>query len=229
MTQDSPRFERFLEQAARVVSGAGLHPVAILQQVQGAAEAGIRDGAIPNRYRISVASQDSGRIRRLESSLRTSIHRMLEDTAARRGLTPIADWDISFEVGSVAPGSVRVAADYADPSHRESARTDLAARPTEVITRLSGVALVLEGGGRINITHAPFFIGRAAGCDLVLPDLSISRRHAAVRSDGQGLVLVDMESRNGITVNGARVPQLGLYDGLRFMLGDVEFAVEISE
>lgn len=77
------------------------------------------------------------------------------------------------------------------------------------------------------VTHAPFFIGRAAGCDLVLPDLSISRRHAVIRVDGEGVVLVDMDSRNGITVNGARVEQFGLYDGARFMLGDIEFVVEM--
>jgi hypothetical protein len=58
-------------------------------------------------------------------------------------------------------------------------------------------ALTLHG------THT--FIGRAEDADLVLPSLAVSRRHACVQYDGVHHEILDLDSRNGLTVNGDRV------------------------
>ena len=59
--------------------------------------------------------------------------------------------------------------------------------------------------GEVTITHVPFYIGRANGLDLSLPEKSISGRHAVITEvDGQ-LLITDLESRNGTFVNGKRV------------------------
>src|SRR5918995_49560 len=47
-------------------------------------------------------------------------------------------------------------------------------------------------------------IGRE-GCDVVLPDPEVSRRHAAIRSTGTGVAVEDLGSSNGTFVNGERV------------------------
>ena len=39
------------------------------------------------------------------------------------------------------------------------------------------------------------------GCDLVLDDDQVSRRHAAIRAAGEGLAIEDLGSRNGSYVN----------------------------
>src|SRR5690242_17413772 len=45
-------------------------------------------------------------------------------------------------------------------------------------------------------------IGRAAECDLCLPDPAVSRRHAVIEwKDGIGYVLHDSDSRGGTIVN----------------------------
>jgi DNA-binding NtrC family response regulator len=48
-------------------------------------------------------------------------------------------------------------------------------------------------------------IGRDAGCDVILPHTSVSRQHAQLIIDGRRMTLVDLQSRNGVFVNGERM------------------------
>jgi predicted component of type VI protein secretion system len=48
----------------------------------------------------------------------------------------------------------------------------------------------------------PVHIGRDARCELQLEHRFVSRRHARIERVGNGLVLIDENSRNGITCNG---------------------------
>lgn len=50
-----------------------------------------------------------------------------------------------------------------------------------------------------------FTIGRDAGCDMVLPDPTVSRWHAGLRRAGGGWLLDDLGSTNGTRLNGWRV------------------------
>jgi hypothetical protein len=50
-----------------------------------------------------------------------------------------------------------------------------------------------------------FSIGRDAGCDLAIADMTVSRRHATLERTAEGWLLTDLESTNGTRVNGWRV------------------------
>ncbi len=50
-----------------------------------------------------------------------------------------------------------------------------------------------------------FTIGRDAGCDMVLPDPTISRWHAGLKRGASGWMLDDLGSTNGTRLNGWRV------------------------
>ena len=228
MTQPGPRFERFLEQAARAVSGTGHHPIAILQRVQAAAENGLRDSAVPNRYRVEYSGADGSRVARIERLLISGIEQMLDEMVEERHLSRLASWDVNLlATPALAPGEIRVHASFSQPAHRGLAPSELLDRRTQVITRVQGTVLVLGDGTRVRVQHTPFVIGRANGCDLVVPDLSVSRRHAVIRSEAAGpLVLHDLESRNGIVVSGERVAELPLIPGAMFALGEASFTVE---
>jgi transcriptional regulator with PAS, ATPase and Fis domain len=56
-------------------------------------------------------------------------------------------------------------------------------------------------------------VGRDDSCDTVLPGDQISRRHAEFRVDGPVLAVRDLESRNGVHVNGIRRVDFALVPG----------------
>jgi hypothetical protein len=62
-------------------------------------------------------------------------------------------------------------------------------------------------------------IGRSHGCDIVLIDPSISRCHADLRRDGGQWILRDLQSTNGIAVNGRMVAEARLAPGDQITLG----------
>jgi Inner membrane component of T3SS, cytoplasmic domain/Domain of unknown function (DUF1707) len=64
------------------------------------------------------------------------------------------------------------------------------------------LAFVLPSG-----TQDSFTIGRDAACDLVLPDMTVSRSHAGLRREAGGWLLSDAGSTNGTRLNGWRVTE----------------------
>ena len=51
----------------------------------------------------------------------------------------------------------------------------------------------------------PFRIGRSRAAQLVLESPRVSKLHAEIAQNGRGLVIRDLDSRNGTFVNGERV------------------------
>lgn len=53
--------------------------------------------------------------------------------------------------------------------------------------------------------RGPMTIGRGEECDIVIPDRKISRQHARIRPTPAGIVLEDLDSKNGTHHNGAQI------------------------
>src|SRR3954447_17243370 len=61
-------------------------------------------------------------------------------------------------------------------------------------------------GEEVRVRDEPLVIGRDAGCDLVLPDPEVSRRHAVVRPLPDGRVEIEnISSKNGTFIEGERI------------------------
>ena len=77
---------------------------------------------------------------------------------------------------------------------------------------------VLSGAdlGRSFAIGAGAAFGRSPDGVVVLRDASISRVHAKVERRGDALWLVDQASRNGVFVEGKKVPELALADAVEF-------------
>lgn len=65
-------------------------------------------------------------------------------------------------------------------------------------------------------------IGRIKGNTIVIPDASVSSRHAALKIDEMRYEIADLNSQNKVLVNGQQVHKVFLKDGDRIKLGDTE-------
>ncbi len=68
-------------------------------------------------------------------------------------------------------------------------------------------------------------IGRAAECEIVIETSSVSRHHALVHLDGWGAVIEDLNSTNGVYVNGRKHLRARLRDGDAVTIGEAKFRV----
>src|SRR5215467_7249528 len=67
--------------------------------------------------------------------------------------------------------------------------------------------VVVEGTERrtLLLDHFPFTVGRRTDRDLVLADPRVSREHAQIIREADGVYLVDQNSRQGTFVNNEKV------------------------
>ena len=87
------------------------------------------------------------------------------------------------------------------------------------------VTLTVDGE-RHEIDKRRVVIGRSKECDIQLADPNISRRHAEVRQEGTAYWIVDLDSTNGVEVNGKRVKRAKLRNGDTITLGETEITFE---
>ena len=72
--------------------------------------------------------------------------------------------------------------------------------------------LVLPDNSRVEVADG-MIVGRVAGCDVVIPDVKVSRQHARLIAQGGVVEVEDMGSSNGTKLNGKSVTRRMLRDG----------------
>lgn len=78
---------------------------------------------------------------------------------------------------------------------------------------------VVVGDKRHELTGPVAVLGRSQQCDIMIDDAGASRRHAEIRLVDGGCIIVDLNSTNGIYVNGDRVERVVLADGDKISIG----------
>ena len=76
-----------------------------------------------------------------------------------------------------------------------------------------------DGTRTHSLLHFPFSIGRSGESDLCMTHAQVSRHHASIESEPDGLYLRDLGSRHGTLRNGDRVERARLRSGDRITLG----------
>jgi pSer/pThr/pTyr-binding forkhead associated (FHA) protein len=71
-------------------------------------------------------------------------------------------------------------------------------------------------------------IGRAPGCELQIDSSSVSRHHALVLLSQRDVIIEDLNSTNGVLVNGRKIARQLLNDGDTVTIGDAEFRVRLQ-
>jgi DNA-binding CsgD family transcriptional regulator len=89
---------------------------------------------------------------------------------------------------------------------------------------------LIHGAKEIVLAHGVFLVGRAPDADVRLTSGAVSRQHAAIRVGLRGTTVEDLDSRNGVLVNGERVQgMVHLAAGDRLTLGREELRVLETE
>jgi hypothetical protein len=85
--------------------------------------------------------------------------------------------------------------------------------------------LIRIDGGR-SISHAlgrRTRIGRGAGCELQVDSTSVSRHHALIVVGPRDTIIEDLNSTNGVILNGRKITRAFLTDGDTLIVGEVQF------
>lgn len=217
LEQFERRLERLVEGAfARAFKG-GLHHVEVARRLTRDMDSkriiGVRGSAIvPNRFVVSVAETDRRRFASHEESLTKALADGVREHASDEGYAFAGAVSVSFETDeSQAPGMFLV-----ESSIEESA----GGGPVG--------SVILGDGTRLEVGDRPIDIGRLSSCAIVLADTNVSRRHAEIRRDTDGIVVVDLGSTNGTRVNGAPIDQHRLVDGDTISVGTTTIRFEAS-
>ena len=214
------RLEGFVEGAFARVFGGVVQPVevaAALQREAADKKAVVGQGRVlvPNDYVVELGPADAARLTEYDAPLRKELAAMVSEHAAEQGWSFVGPATVRFEtVETLDTGIFRVrsavVADasgaFAMPVGKTTGRPQLVvAGPTEKVVPLLQDVTV---------------IGRGADADLRLPDTGVSRAHAEVRLDGETVMLKDLGSTNGTSVNGIPVRHpVVLVDGDRVEVG----------
>jgi two-component system, NtrC family, response regulator HydG len=103
------------------------------------------------------------------------------------------------------------------------------------VTSKSVTVAVVEGpsaGAKFtfdDLAHRQVLVGHSSTCDVRIADKTVSRRHAGLRLVDRGVVVEDLESSNGTTVNGVLVERAVLRGGELVRLGSSALRVEVGE
>jgi DNA-binding SARP family transcriptional activator len=104
---------------------------------------------------------------------------------------------------------------------------DLAVTMTRDDRGVRGATLTLPNGVPVELGSRTVALGRHPGCEVVLADPRVSRRHAEVRPVDGGYEVVDLGSSNGTRVGGEEVERRRLVDGDVITVGSTDLVVAI--
>ncbi len=85
-----------------------------------------------------------------------------------------------------------------------------------------------EAGKVLDIEKTVVTVGRS-GCDLVVDDPELSRRHARVEIQGAEVTLRDLDSTNGTFMDDERIREAFIDNRSKFRVGSHEIALVITD
>ncbi|MDA8334609.1 MAG: DUF3662 and FHA domain-containing protein [Peptococcaceae bacterium] len=231
-TQD---FERYLEGLFKDRLRGRVSPVDIARrlyrEMKEARRVSVLRIYVPASFMVGMHQADIDSLGECLPHLGRELAVYLQEKARAHGYTMIAPPQVSFVVDEgLGPGNVKVEARFKEGS-RGILEDAVTAENTRCFTRVAlatGASpqarlLVVSGPDRdvaAGIDGAVVVIGRDRGCDFVLTDPSVSRRHAGVKVSGEEYVLADLNSTNGVYVGGLRTARRVLADGDTVTLGN---------
>jgi hypothetical protein len=194
---------------------------------------------VPNEYSVFLAPDDREQFASYEESLVDELQQYLAEHARREEYALLSPPRVIFNSdGDLAVGEFGIATRMVQArggpalAEREPSATMIyrpAQPPTEAATPeelgVGREVVTLNVNGRKHeVTKQQTVIGRSRDCDVQIEDPSASRRHAELRQDGTAYWLIDLDSTNGLEVNGLRTKRAKLGHGDKITIGSTEIS-----
>jgi FHA domain-containing protein len=193
----------------------------------------------PNEYTVYLAPSDREQFANYEDSLRSELQEYLAENARRERYELLSSPEVKFETDDdlemgefgIATRMVQGPAPQpgAPPAQAQPAATMVYRKPPETeavsVEELGldrEIVSLTVNGTKHEVESGKVTIGRSKDCDIQLPDPNVSRKHAEVRQEGAAYWAVDLDSTNGMEVNGRRQKRAKLRQGDRITLGSTE-------
>jgi len=210
------RLERLVEGVFAKTFRSGLKPVEIGRRVTRDMDLnrtlGVNGPLAPNHFSIALAPADSEQFESFSEVLTRELAESVRDHARTEGYGFVGPVHVELSVDpSLTQGQFLVASGFQEAPGGAAVGS-----------------IFLEDGRRVEIGEAALVIGRMPECDVALSDPNVSRRHAEVRRQGTGFVVVDLGSTNGTRVNGAQVKERLLNNGDEITVGATKIRFEAS-
>jgi Protein of unknown function (DUF3662)/FHA domain len=198
---------------------------------------------VPNEYTVFLSTADREQFEGYENSLLAELEEYVAEHAKRENyalLTPprvLLETDDDLALGEFGIATRMVQPKRGEPAagapveQVESGATMIykpkVSQPTEAasVDDLGverEVAVLTWDGQTKRVDKRRILLGRSRECDIQVEDPNVSRRHAELRQEGASYWVVDLESTNGIEVNGRRVKRAKLESGDSFTVGSTE-------
>jgi hypothetical protein len=206
---------------------------------------------VPNEYSVFLSPDDRAQFAGYEESLVGELQEYLAEHGRRESYallsTPkvLIETDDDLDVGEFGIATRMVQPERGARPEPDAPAPDVepgatmiykpaepldGAPPPEPEPAVRELATLQHDGGRHQISKRRTVIGRSKDCDVQLTDSNVSRRHAEVRQEGTAFWVVDLDSTNGVEVNGRKVRRAKLDDGDTITLGstDIQFATTVE-
>jgi hypothetical protein len=203
---------------------------------------------VPNEYTVYLSVSDHEQFADYQGSLIAELEEYLTEHAKRESYAVLTPPKVLLETDDdLAVGEFGIATRMVQPKHGargpvadeleeqvESGAT-MIYKPIQQPTEAAAVAglereiAVLSWDGQVKrVESRRVVLGRSRECDIQIEDSNVSRRHAELRQEGTAYWIVDLDSTNGIEVNGRSVKRAKLEPGDSFTVGEtvVTFSTE---
>jgi hypothetical protein len=203
------RLERGIEGFFGRMFRSGLRPVELgrklVREMDNQRTVGVNGKTLaPNQFRFTLSDADYDQLADMVNQLRRDLADAAREHARDEGYAFAGPVDVEIVVHEkVRPGLFRLQSRYKEAEGGGPPGS-----------------LVLPTGDRVPLGEYTITIGRAPDATIVLGDPNVSRRHAEIRPQGDGFVVVDLASTNGTRVNDVKITEQALRDGDEIAFGN---------
>ena len=200
---------------------------------------------VPNEYTVFLSREDQRQFEGYEQALLEELSSYLLDHAARENLALLTRPKVRFEVdkrlrmgefgiqarlvkSAAGAGEAASQGDLGATMVYSAAAVRRATQEPFRDDKPASRALLVWEGRTFVIDRPQAVIGRTRRCDFVLDDANVSRRHCELALKGRDWHICDLESTNGVAVNGRQVSSARLAPGDEILLGTARLHFDVD-